>query len=381
MRIVIMTTGTNNVPSVVDPLADQGNELFKIFYDAMTHAEHDAQLFDLVDRHSPDWVLHIGAIPEHYDKPVPTSKHFAQIGAKYKLVHLCFDGAEPVWWPHLRDYYDNGRFALQVNIDGVMTGPIGDRGLTALCPVSIEPSPAWDARPILCGFSGRMDNDRWSVLEPLIQQGLLVYRPRDSEGGHAHFKNFLSMCRIGINVATTGGHSGKHVKARTLELAAMGCLVLETAGSPLANWFIEGTDFLSYATVAEAADKIRWAASHADEAAAIASSMRDKVKRDHSHAVFWSQVTERLGYGRALRPIKQVPYAFYEIPTAERPFVHTSSPILLGSQNRYNFVAFQDRIWIVPQGLGSVDLANPIHRSHQAIRSAFSLEEARAQAV
>jgi hypothetical protein len=384
VKVCILTTGTNNVPPIIDPLADLGNEIVKIIYDEMTHAEHDGDLLARVEAANPDWVLHVGAIPEHHGKPVPTSKHFAQIGARWKLVHLCFDGAEPVWWPHIQDYYDRGRFALQVNIDGVRIGPIGERGLTALCPVTTLDTPDWTERPIMCGFTGGLHGGRWEVIEPLIRQGLLTYRPRDNESPFTHFNAFLSMCKVGLNVATTGGHAGKHVKARTLELAAMGCLVLETAGSPLGDWFTEGEDFLAYQTPDDAADKIRWAQAHPREAAVIAESMRRKVTVQHSHAAFWSQVMERIGVGKALSRLKEPPLKHWQGPSSSThagpAHVAGPTPHLIEAIRMHNLVAFQDRVWIIPQGLGTIDLSNPTHRAHKAIRSAATLEEARASA-
>jgi hypothetical protein len=371
VKITALTTGTNNVTPILDGLAACGNGVTRIVYDEMTRAEH-RDLPRMVDEAEPDWVLMIGALYAHHGKPVPRTEILAEIGARHLMVHLCFDGAEAHWWRQLDEWYADGRFALMVNIDGTRTGPIGARGLTALCPIDASTfrDLPWEDRPLGCGFSGGMHGNRASLMYPLRDRDLLVYRPRDSIGSYTAYRTFLECCRAGLNHATTGGMvGGDHVKHRCLEISAAGGIVLETAGSPLRHWFDPGADYLEYDGVEGAAAKITWAREHPDEAQTMAARMRAKVVERHSPAVFWSQVTERLGLSPALRPLPEVPYRNWNPeqiplvttiiePILERPaHVNGHATILLGAVRGVNLVGHDGRVYTVPQDLGPMDFS------------------------
>lgn len=232
MKIVVLTPGTNNTAPLYAPLQD-GNDLSIIFYDEM--ADH-SRLPKMVYGKRPDLIYYIGALEAYHGKPVPKVNVLAEIGEIADMVHLCCDGAEPCWWPQLLDYYENGRFKLQVNIDGVRTGPIGERGMTCLFPVAkpkmkLEP---WHNRRHAIGFSGGLHFKRPEIVLPLVKNGVLTYRPRTNQhdgtdDSYGSYLGFLNDCRLALNVAYTGGGTGSmHVKARTLEASMMGCLVVET---------------------------------------------------------------------------------------------------------------------------------------------------------
>lgn len=373
MRIVVLTTGTNNVPPITDPLKDIGT-VETIVYDAMTHTEHETSLLPLIDKANPDWVLHVGALPHHHGKPVPTTQQLASIGNKYKMAHLCFDGAEPVWWPVLQDYYDNASFALQISIDGTRTGPIGDRGLTTLCPVNPLNylSPPWSERCINMGFRGGTHGGRNEIIKPLADTGILTYSPRSIDEEHTHYARFLSMCKVALNIAVSGGPSGKlHVKARTLEAAASGCLLLETKDSPLRNWFTPGVDYLEYAFHEGAAIQYEWASANQQEAEQMAQRLHKKVTERHNPKVFWSQVMERLGFGKAIMSAPEQPYVPWHIHTPETP-MYAAEPIMVGVHDIHNLVAYRDKVYVIPQHLGPLDIAQVQWQTHPAIKPCAS---------
>jgi len=376
MKIAVLTTNTNNLAPILDSLVGLGYDVTRFVYDEMTHDEHE-QLPSLVEAINPDWVLYVGAIVEHHGRPVPRVEILARIGAKRLLVHFCCDGAEPYWWRQLQEYYDHGRFALQVNVDGVRNGPIGDRGFTTLCPVDAAKfrDLPWEERALWCGFSGGAHAGRPDIVYPLRDRDLLTYRARDPSGSYASYRNFIEQCRVGLNVASTGGGiGGPHVKHRAGgELPAAGCLVLETKGSPLADWFDAGEDYLEYDGVEGAERQIIWAREHADVARAMAQRMRAKVIERHSPTAFWSQVTERLGLGPALRRAPEAPHRHWAPNYTPPPFgaaplppVAVSRlptpgpgappPRLLQTYHRVNIVAMNGHVFTVPQGLGPVDL-------------------------
>ena len=362
MRIAILTTSTNNVAPILAPLTALKHRVTTIPYDA---ALDHSGLPALVAKVRPKIVVYVGAIPGHHPN-VPDLDVLSEIGARYPMVHLCFDGAECHWWETLEQYYDAGRFALMVNIDGVRTGPIGDRGFTTLCPVdaaSFRDLP-WDERPIPCGFSGGLHADRAALLQALVSRWLVTFRPKDCYGTYEPYRTFLEMCRSGINIATTGGIvGGPHVKHRILELSAAGCLVLETAGSPLSQWFVPGEDYFEYEGEAGAADRLSWIERNQEAAHAMASAMRSKVVERHSPAVFWSQVFHRLGFCDELLPAPEIdrrPWSAAVPSVALQSSGDPNSPLLLESHVGVNIVRYNGGVYVVPQTLGSVHLPDVI---------------------
>ena len=390
MKIAVLTSGTNNTPPMYEPLRDLGHDLMVVTYDAMTPHEHN-DLPAIIDAFAPGWVLYIGAIVGHHGKPVPDVGVLAQIGAAHLLVHFCCDGAEPYWWRQLDQYYDAGRFALQVNVDGVKIGPIGDRGLTLLCPVDVTKfdDRPWNKRRHACGFAGGLHGGRAEIFRMLVSEGSVTLRDRDADPGQEGYRSFLEDCRVGINAAYTGGNTGQmHVKFRAAgELPAAGCLVLETEGSPLGDWFDAGSDFLQYTDANTARNAIAWSTSHADEARAIAQRLRAKVAERHSPAVFWSQVMERIGIGRALLPAREVPNRhWFHFPLPNHGAAperlqppQRDEPVLVGSLNAVNMVCYEQQIYAVPQRLGPIDLT--CNRHHAAVRKFSDMDSIRAAII
>jgi hypothetical protein len=208
----------------------------------------------------------------------------------------------------------------------------------------------------------------------------LAYRPRD-DSDYELYRKFLSSCRVGFNCASTGGIvGGKHVKHRCLEVAAAGALLLEERGSPLADWFVPGEDYLEYSGIEEVHERVNWAHANPAEAQAIAAQLREKVVLDHSPAVFWSQVMERLGLGAPLRVPREVPWKFWLMPQPGQPVrahVNGNPPILLERHAHHNLVGYGGQIYIVPMMLGAIDLADPLNRGRAEIAVRNTLAEAR----
>lgn len=296
------------------------------------------------------------------------------------------DGGEYHWWRRLQEYYDRGRFALQFSLDGVRTGPIGDRGLTLLCPVDalLYENLPHSQRPIWCGFNGGIHAGRPEIVYPLRDRDLLVYRPREVDEDHSVYRRFLGVCKVGLNVSTTGGViGGDHVKYRAGgELPAAGCLVLETQGSPLDQWYTPGEDYLEYENVEDAASKLRWVRENPAEAESMAQRMRAKVVAEHSPEVFWSQVFERLGLGPALVAPRELTWRHWVWPhvsscTRLPPPRDGHTPWLIESVGGYNLVGMNGHVYAVPQSIGSVDL-DKVDLVHYAdIRRFVNLDVAR----
>ena len=282
----------------------------------MTPHEHN-DLPAIIDAFAPGWVLYIGAIVGHHGKPVPDVGVLAQIGAAHLLVHFCCDGAEPYWWRQLDQYYDAGRFALQVNVDGVKIGPIGDRGLTLLCPVDVTKfdDRPWNKRRHACGFAGGLHGGRAEIFRMLVSEGSVTLRDRDADPGQEGYRSFLEDCRVGINAAYTGGNTGQmHVKFRSqvMERIGIGRALLPAREVPNRHWF-------------------------------------------HFPLPNHGAAPERL----------QPP--------------QRDEPVLVGSLNAVNMVCYEQQIYAVPQRLGPIDLT--CNRHHAAVRKFSDMDSIRAAII
>ena len=402
-----------------EPLWSLGHDLSIIIYDLIAR-ENMGFLPTWVEHTRPDVVILIGAHEDYHPWPVPTVDVLAKIGAKYPLVHFCCDGAESVWWTQIQRYYDHGQFSLQINIDGVRTGPIGERGMTLLTPIDSEPfsdpPKPWKDRPTLLGFSGsKGGGDRGAIIDELVRMRLLVFRERDNAGPES-YRAFLSDCKCILNHAATGSETSFHIKGRTIEAALAGALVLENEGSPLAEWFEAGKDFLTYKDAADVQRKLSWILAHRDKAEAMAISLRSKVLSQHNPKVFWDHVFGRMGLQKkrraalfqpAFRPWRRE--VLQESPTlihstsppraravqrprapqlspksvvkvngqADNVMYNGDEPKLIESINGANLVWWKGAVYAVPHRLGRVHLAETDLSRHPSIRSYSDLAAAR----
>lgn len=393
MRITVLRTHTANCLALYDSLRTLGHEVSVIVYDLISPDAFE-HLPWIVNENRPDWVLLIGAHHDYHPRPIMPVEILAKIGAKYPLVHLCCDGAEPVWWPQLQSYYDQGHFTLQVNIDGVRTGPIGERGLTMLSPIDPTPYPdpprPWAQRTVALGFGGSVgapSHDRGRLIADFTRSGLLTVRTRSDDGSirdddssAAAYREFMSTCRCAWNYPATGGTTRMHVKGRPIEAALAGCLVLEHKDSPLADWFKPGEDYLSWGDAGDIMKCLGWVRTNPQEAESMAATMRRKVLVQHSPTVFWARVMERLGMDVGKVPaLQQPPYRKWkpEQAAAAKPGGSDGPPQLLRSFNGLNLVAFGGAFYVAPQIMGPLDFTREEHRRRFGVQTFTDEGEAR----
>lgn len=392
MRVTVLTTHTNNTPAFYEPLRALGHEVFIIVYDIISQdAFH--HLPWMVDANKPDFVVWIGAHPQFHPRPIPDIPLLAKIGKKYPFINLCCDGAEPVWWPVLQEYYDNKVFTVQVNIDGVRTGPIGDRGLTLLSPFDpgLYPDPPrpWGARTVELAFPGQAGNHpRSTILMDLVNRGVITFRPR-TDGNPEAYRDYLETCKCIWNHPSTGSTERKHVKGRTIEAAHAGALLFEQEGSPLEDWFESGKDYLTYNSAEDVVNKLNWVRVNLTEAETMAGRLRAKVLRDHSPAIFWSHVLSAIGLAKSERKVPVVPKREWAFPKPAAPIaIHapityapppnggTPTPRLVASRKGYNLAEFCGEYFLIPQRLGKINLDKAVDRDKPGIRKFRSEGEA-----
>jgi hypothetical protein len=336
MRVTVLRTFSTSCPPIYEPLRGLGHEVKPIVYDLMNvhnagdYEQHrrqfsaegievlpDHRYFErlpaLVDSQGPDWVLMIGCC-DAGGALMPNVDVLREIGRRHPFVHLCCDGSEADWWPQLRRYQDAGCFALQVNIDGVRDGPIGEFGMTGLCPIDPagfpDPPRPWAERPVRLGFRGSYQlgdpppggylHPRTPAIRSLLGAGLLTISDRDhTDPSQAGYRDFLSSCRCVWNHAATGSGDRMHVKARVIETALAGAVLFENEMSPTCQWFEMGKDYRCYQGPDQGISDIRrgleWLEGNPEEAQKMALSLRRKVIERHSPSAFWGKVLERIG--------------------------------------------------------------------------------------
>lgn len=327
MRVTVLRTFSTSCPPIYEPLRALGHEVKPIVYDLMNvhnrgdYERHYRQLtaegcevlpdhryFErlpaLVDAMRPEWVLMIGCC-DAGGAQMPNVDVLTEIGRRRPFVHLCCDGSEKDWWPQLQRYHDAGAFALQVNIDGVRTGPIGEHGMTALCPIDPagfpDPPRPWTERPVRLGFRGSYQltdpppggylHPRTPAIRELLAAGLLTISERDhGDPSQAGYREFLSSCRCVWNHAATGSGDRMHVKARVLEAALAGAVLLEQEGSPANEWFRPGLHYSTYRHL----DDVRHTLETMDRMPEVYESMALNLRRvviaNHSPGAFWMRV-------------------------------------------------------------------------------------------
>lgn len=212
----------------------------------------DWRILEVAQEVRPEIIFYIGACEAPGNPKIET---FRALRAIAPMVNICSDAADRPWHKVLEFYRKRGCFDLQVSIDGAREAPVD---LATLTPVDPGPFSARGPRDIRCGFSGTVGrwNQRSETVKALAWFGGLTVRAReglDSYEGHARF---LKRCRMLLNISFTGTGHAHHIKGRVLEAGWAGCCLLETEGSPIAEWFPEGC-WISYRDPPHAAELIR----------------------------------------------------------------------------------------------------------------------------
>lgn len=268
----------------------------------------------------PDFIVYISAWTGDF---VPLNETLGEINQIAPLVHLLCDGADPPWWPQLQEFERRGTFSLTVNIDGSHRWPGGrdwattteaigliprsqgdfvvSNALTLLTPIDTRPfaQPTWSfkERPYAIGYAGNKTGAfRDSIVNRLNGVRGFAFKDRDPHpNSYPVFADFLKQCRISVSVPFTGSGTAKHVKGRVLETGFAGACLLEWRNDATASWFTPYADFWPYDSVDECAEYAEWLAHHPTVSGDIARSLSNRMWREHSPAVFWGKVLERVG--------------------------------------------------------------------------------------
>lgn len=254
-----------------------------------TGIRNDWRLVEAVRKFEPEVVFCIGAFQgpgEPKDDTLRTVRSLAP------LVNLCSDAADKPWHRVLELNRQRGLFDLQVSIDGAKEAPVDLATLTPVSPRAFHRLPP-PLRDIRCGFSGTVGrwNARSEIVKALDWFGGLTVRRRDKGGDYSDHADFMLRCKMLLNVSCTGSGNAHHIKGRVIEAGLAGCALLESEGSPIAEWFPPDC-YLIYKDPREAAAMI---AELSDQTIAkMASRLSEEVKSRYRPAQIYGEILDHV---------------------------------------------------------------------------------------
>ena len=251
MKALFYTTNTVDCSNHVRAWNSVFPEAHHIRYDLRSIC-NDWQLLEGIEKVKPDVVFYIGANEAPGNPKVGTLKVARQ---STKMVNICSDAADKPWHKFLVGYARKECFDLQVSIDGANDAPVDFATLT---PIDSKPFDGDIEKTIRCGFSGTVGkhNSRSEVVLALSWFGGLTVRDRAKADGYDNHAEFLKRCRMVLNISYTGSGLAHHIKGRVVEAGWARCALMESVGSPIAEWFPSDC-YITYRNPKEAADIIR----------------------------------------------------------------------------------------------------------------------------
>lgn len=271
------------------------HEITPYWFDKMDPPVDDGML-EAARNHKPELILYTSVAAGNW---LAKTETFCKLADMAPIIHICYDGSDVGWWHMLEEYHKAQCFKVTVCCDGTYDWPYADEGVTLWAPVDknyySEPIP-FDDRTIPFGFCGGHAADpRFSIVNYLVRNAGLKVRPREEVfGSYQSYADYFRQCRMILNVAySAGGHDGnqpkvKQLKARVLETAYAGACLLETRGSAAENWFIPGTDYLTYDNPTEAAWIVKTIGR--EYAELCARNLRAKALANFTPQIYWGKV-------------------------------------------------------------------------------------------
>lgn len=251
MKALFLTTTTNDCLNHVRAWESAFGPAGHITYRHLA-IRNDQPIIERVRESNPDVIFYIGAC-EAPGNPRPETLRLLKVMAP--LVSLCSDAADRPWHKSLMGYRNRACFSLQVAIDGAKDAPVDHATLTPVDATAFEGNSERDIR---CGFSGTVGrwNERSEIVRALAWFGGLTVRDRIKGDHYAEHVAFIKRCAMLFNMSRTGTGHANHIKGRVLEAGWAGCCLLESAGSPIGEWFPRGC-WIEYRDPPEAAAIIR----------------------------------------------------------------------------------------------------------------------------
>lgn len=287
MRILCLRTYSHTIQCFVDSIRCNGDEVIDIRWDVPGFDPVGA-----VQRYKPELVVFIGGSPGHIFLPRPEA--LAEANKIVSMVLICCDAGDDPWWPLLDEYYNKYSFSIQIGIDGSINSPIYKNGYGLVYPIPLDPAlfpqSPYQSRPNRVGFAGSI-GERAPMINTLKDRGLLTLLDGYPFRPYSELTRFYSTCKFVVNDPHTGSGKRMHVKARVMEAALAGCVLLEPVGSPVSLWFDPGEDYLEWNDFDQLCEL---ASGDGSKLEAMAVRFRKKALERYSAPVFWRRIIDRL---------------------------------------------------------------------------------------
>jgi spore maturation protein CgeB len=107
--------------------------------------------------------------------------------------------------------------------------------------------------------------------------------------------NLFNATRINLNLSTSSQTGANQIKGRNFEIPACGGFQLTGNASRLEEFFVPDREIVTYETIEEMIEKIRYYLSHDQERQAIADAGYARVKRDHTYEHRFRSLFRQMG--------------------------------------------------------------------------------------
>lgn len=347
MKVLIVSTSTNNTDTVITSLGYLEKHEISVFrYDKKwisecqlavqsnpqvqqllqagmwpppdqragwrTRVRTDDELLSHAATFKPDVIVYISAWEGLF---VLDHETIGTLNQQAPVVHMCFDGSDPPWWPQMKVFEEKRLFSLTVNIDGGHIWPGGEEwlravnnpawwndkinGITLLTPLDprffLGPKNPFMQRPYSVAYAG--NHGGWIrdwIFQKMRAKQYATRERDDVMGSYSFYCNFLQQCKAVVSVPFTGSTVTCHVKGRVLEAGYAGTNLLEWRNEATRAWFLPRYEFWEYQGVEDCLDQCEWLTGHPELCEEMAKNLHHKVTTEHSPEVFWQKVLERV---------------------------------------------------------------------------------------
>jgi hypothetical protein len=290
-RALFLTTWTPNNEIFWRSLECVGWEVIPHRYDDRPHGRH-WELVDFANQVKPDAIAYVGALESHgISNPIPEPEVLKKLRDTAPMIMLCGDACIPEWQPELAVYQTVGSFDVYVSMDG---SPSEQPNVIAkLTPIDARPYKPlpWAERDIFLGSnSGPGKGGEAGAVTDLLGTTIPGYTQSSDD-----MAAFLCRCKVVPNAPESGHQGYDHVKGRVVEAGMAGACLLERTTPATARWFTPGVEYVEYAQMSEARNRLEWIRNNDAEAQQIAQRFHGRVVREHHPEVFWRDVMGRVG--------------------------------------------------------------------------------------
>lgn len=206
-------------------------------------------------RHFKEHALDLTPIVEDCDVAVyfahlggpdmPTIEALKAARKHCRLVGVFGDGGCPLGRPMIQRYLDEDVFDCLVNIDGTLELPLRPQDFNYWGMFDNVPYGQCYTRPRTrrLGFNGAASPERLALIAELGKdiEASVGYQPFLPEWSYRPYADWMLSTRAIINTSWSTFALRKNGKGKANEAFLAGCLLFETGGSSVRNWFIPST--------------------------------------------------------------------------------------------------------------------------------------------